>query len=55
MNRRYRCARGGGVPLSGLTDRRSDHPGVQNLGARQVLYGMTELILVDSDVDPGWN
>ena len=54
-NRIYRYARGGCVPLSDLTDRNFDHPGTQNLRARQMLGEMPELILFDSGVDPGWN
>ena len=54
-NRGYRCVRGDYVPLSGLTDRNSDHPGTQNLRACQMLGEMPELILLDSGADPRWN
>ena len=55
MNRGYRCVRGDYVPLSGLTDRNSDHPGTWNLRFRHMLGEMPELILLDSGIDPGWN
>ena len=54
-NRRYRCARGGGVVLSDLTDQNSDSPAIQNLRARQMPDKMSDLILVDSGVDPSRN
>ena len=53
-NRRYQCARGGCVLLSGLTDQSFDHPGVRKLSANHVLDEMPKSVLVNFAIDSSW-